>query len=330
MYYRLIKSLTQILLPNYRGRLTEGILYNPRNNTLLWTDIILAEVHRVFLDDDDLEKRHQHFKISEPGESIGNVALTREPDTVLICAKYGIAIGSFTTGETKYLLHYEHNETQKGRLRSNDGIIDPWGNLWIGVMTDFHITQKEGGPSSEGFLYRIDAKDLSVKTMIEGAQISNGIAFSEDKTKLYWTDSLTYTVWQFDYDHTTVSLSNKKPIREFKSLYEGSDPEPDGMALTNNGHFYHAVFGTGSAVDYDASGNVYRKFNLPAKRVSCVAVGGKDDNEIFFTTIFEHVDDFTKTVDAANKEGDLGGFIFRLKLDEKLHGQCPEEWGGQL
>lgn len=316
------------MLPNYRGRLTEGIVYDERNDTLIWVDIIQAEIHRVFLEDADLEKRHQHIKLNEPRESIGNVALTRDENVVLACTKYGIASASFETGKFNFLLHYNHSDEQKDRLRSNDGTIDPWGNLWIGTMTDFPQDTTEG-VKPEGVLYRIDAKDLSVKTMVEGSFISNGLAFSEDRTKFYWTDSLTFTTWQFDYDHSTASLSNRRPAFEFKKIYQES-AVPDGFAFTTDEHIIHALFQKGAALEFNTKGEVFTEFKLPAQAVSCVAIGGKDDNELFFTTIHEHVADFTKKIDPENKEGDLGGFIYRIKLDKKINGQKPSLWAGPL
>lgn len=321
------------MFPAYRGRLTEGITYNRANNTLLWVDIIAAEVHRISLDDDasNYSEHHEVLSFKDPAESIGAICLTNDNDKIIVCAKYGVATGDFLSKAITYFFKYPHNKEQQTRLRSNDGIVDPWGHLWIGVMTDFPITQAEGKVSPEGFLYRINANDLSVQIMEKGTYISNGLAFGEDGTKFYWTDLLTFTVWQFDYDHTTNTLSNKRPLLETKQVYpENNSPEPDGLSLAGDGHFYHAVFGTSSVLEYNSDGKPVRKYLLPAQRITCTAVGGKDDDELFVTTAHEHLAESNYKIDPTDHSGDLGGFLFRVKLPRKLHSKSKNLWGGEL
>lgn len=311
--------------------MTEGITYNPANKTLLWVDIIGAKVHRVWLDNADLAQTHQVLYFQEKGESIGAIGLTKDNDKILICSKYGLCMGDFGTGKINYFLKYPHSEKQARRLRSNDGIVDPWGNLWIGVMTDFPITDAEGGVAQEGFLYRIDAANLSIQVMEKDTFISNGLAFSNDGTKFYWTDLLTFTVWQYDYDHRTNTLSNKRPLINMKQVFpEESSPEPDGLSLASDGHFFQAVFSTSTVVEYNDAGEVLDKIKLPAKRVTCTALGGPDDETLFVTTAHEKLMDSDYNFDASDKSGDLGGFIFQVKLGRKLHSKAKNIWGGAV
>lgn len=289
-------------------------------------------MHRISFDDNDYEKSHQviQFPESNPKESIGAIALTKDNDIVLVCGKFGVATGSFKSGEINYFLKYPHTESQQTRLRSNDGIVDPWGHLWIGVMTDFPTSKKEG-VCKEGFLYRIDCNTLAVTTMARDVYIPNGLAFSEDGTKFFWTDSLTFTLWQFDYDHETNVLSNKQPLMEFREILpEEESPEPDGMNLTASGHFYQPVFTTKQVVEFTADKKVHSIFNIPAKGLTCVAVGGPNDDEVYFTTAHLDHEEPDCDNDANVKTGDLGGYLFRIKLDKKLHGKTKNLWGGEI
>lgn len=321
-----------IFFSSYRGRLLEGITYNRKNNTLLWVDIISAEVHRVSLNDESqLEATHEVLKFKEPGESVGAVLLTKNPDIVLVCAKYGVATANFKTGEFKYLLKYPLFAESAAKLRSNDGIIDPWGNLWIGLMNDFQTVDAQGGIKPDGILYRISASDLSVKKMVEDALIPNGLTFSNDGKQFFWTDSLTFTVWQFDYDNEKVELLNRRPLLDMRSVYPGiSSPEPDGLALTTDGDIYHAVFGTSSVLKYDIKGQAKHKFQLPAERITCTGFGGLNGDELFITTGHQELDDFSATIDAGDNSGDLGGFLFRVKLEEPVHSQPAGIWAGEI
>ncbi|OBA24178.1 Gluconolactonase putatively [Metschnikowia bicuspidata var. bicuspidata NRRL YB-4993] len=321
-----------ILLPSYRGRLLEGIKYNRANNTLLWVDIISAEIHRVCLDNEaDLEASHEVLKFAEAGESIGAVLLTKDPDIVLACAKYGVATASFKTKQFAYMVKYPLCAESAASLRSNDGLIDPWGNIWIGLMNDFPTVKAQGKVEPAGVLYRISAADLSVKTMVKDAYIPNGLAFSNDGNSLFWTDSLTFTVWQFDYDHEHVTLKNKRPLLAIQPVYPGvSSPEPDGLSCTSQGDFYHAIFSTSSVLKYDSRGEVQQKLMVPAELVTCTGLGGAADDELYITTGHQNLLDSGAEIDALDKTGDLGGFLFRVKLGHKAHSQPAAVWGGQI
>lgn len=279
------------------------------------------------LDDEDYEQHHQVICLEDPNESIGAVCLTKNDDIVLICTKYGVSTANFRSGETKVLVEYNHTPEQKKRLRSNDGIIDPHGNLWIGVMSDFTA----GGVIQEGFLYRIDCNDLSIKIMVEGAFIPNGLAFTADAKRFYWTDSLTFTLWLFDYDPETVTLSNRTACIDYRSIVPGIEaPAPDGLAMTRNGNIYHAIYSGSQVVKVTTDGEVRGRIQLPASCITCVCAGGKDDDVLFINTATIDHEENPNPADATDKSGDLGGYLFLVKMDEKLEGVPKYIWGGDV
>lgn len=319
-----------VFLDSYRGQLTEGVTYNPSNDTLLWVDIINAEVHRVGLGPNP-GLAHEVLRFDDPVESVGAIGLTSDDNVIIVCCKYGVAKGNFKTGSIDYIVQFDHSPLQRQRLRSNDGIIDPWGHLWIGVMTDFPYTRSEGGVvNPEGKLYRINCHDLTIDEMVSSSFISNGLNFSADGKTFYWTDSLTYTIWQFDYDYMSNRLDNKRPFIEFKALFPEEDsPEPDGLTIDKNDEIYSAVFHTGQVLHFDRHGQVVERFHLPALRPTCVTIGGKNNNELFITSCHERGQIPGAGVDASDKSGDLGGYLFRHQLDRNLHGKIKYVWGGK-
>ncbi|CAD1811302.1 rRNA-processing protein [Candida parapsilosis] len=320
----LIATERNIFPQSYRGRLTEGVTYDYRNNNLLWIDIIQGEVHRLSLDD---LNQHQVLKWSDSKESIGFIALTKKEDVVLVAAKSGLALGDFNKGTLTYFFKYPFTELEKIRLRSNDGIIDPWGNLWIGVMTDFPISAKEG-VQPEGKLFRITS-DLEIDVMLENTKISNGMAFNDDGNEVYWTDSLNFTIYKFNYDHKTNKLTNKTAFIETKKVYpDENDPEPDGLVRTVNGDIYSAVFSTSTILHVNDKGQMLEKIKIPAKRCTCVTMGGPDDDDLYVTTGHLKLDDFDAKIDADDMFGDLGGFLFKLKVGQR--GQKKNIWGGNV
>lgn len=60
---------------------------------------------------------------------------------------------------------------------------------------------------NKGSLYSLDS-EKQVKTHLTGVHISNGLAWSEDKTKFYYIDSGKRCIDQFDYDVINGTISN--------------------------------------------------------------------------------------------------------------------------
>lgn len=64
-------------------------------------------------------------------------------------------------------------------------------------------------------------------------------------------------------------------------------------------------------------GELVEKIQIPAKRCTCVTIGGSDDDDLFVTTGHLRLDDFDAKIDADDVFGDLGGFLFKLKVGLK-------------
>ncbi|KAH3676009.1 hypothetical protein WICMUC_002305 [Wickerhamomyces mucosus] len=296
-------------IKNYKGKLTEGITYNPSNNTLLWVDIIKGEIHRVILTKDDKGERsysnHQHFVI--PNETIGVIYLTTNDDIVLVGSQFGIAEYHFSSEKFQYKLRYDSQDVFKSsdgtyKLRSNDGGVDSNGNIWQGLMGNFTI-----GPIDDGSLVKITPNGDFKK--VEKSLIPNGINWSKDGKTLYWTSSLELTIYKFDYDPINQEISNKTPFINFKQVFPDFDsPEPDGFTLNSKDEIYTVVWSTSSVVHFNTNGEVIEIFKLPTNRVSCCFFG--PDNELFINTA---------NINLENDEpnDDLGGSIFRLKIDDE-------------
>lgn len=287
----------------------------------MWVDIIAAEVHRCVLSRP--RESHERIKFEKAGETIGAIALTKNEDIVLVCGKSGVATGNFSTGKVEYFVEYP---SSGGRLRSNDGIIDPWGHLWIGVMTDFHL----GGVQQEGKLYRVNCHDLSIETMIDKCFIPNGMAFSSDGHQMFWTDSIAGTIVQFDYDVLRNKLSNRREVFNVATTPGYSSFSPDGCCMTKTNNIFAAMFNGSRVTHLDSRGQIVEEIGLPAKCVTNAHIGGKDNDLLFVNTA--HVDHEEKdfVADASDKTGDLGGYLFVKKLERLYEPQPNYVWGAKV
>ena len=64
------------------------------------------------------------------------------------------------------------------------------------------------------------------------------------------------------------------------------------------------------------------------KKSTFVTMGGPDDDDLYVTTGHLKLDDFDAKIDADDMFGDLGGFLFKLKVGQR--GQKKNIWGGNV
>ena len=111
----------------------------------------------------------------------------------------------------------------RGRLRFNDGKVDPAGRLWIGSISDAR--------EPEAALYRFDGRAFAAQ--VSGLTTSNGLAWSPDGRRMHWSDTKAHRIYVADFDVATAALSNPRVFAEFKprAAGEGYGGRPDGAAM---------------------------------------------------------------------------------------------------
>ena len=124
-------------------------------------------------------------------------------------------------------------EADDPTMRMNDGKCDRHGRFWAGTMA-----YDESAPAGLGKLYRLDP-DLSVRTMLDGVSISNGIDWSPDDRLMYFVDSRTERVDVFDFDLDDGAISNRRTLIEVGA----ANGLPDGMTVDANGDLWVAQWG---------------------------------------------------------------------------------------
>lgn len=157
--------------------------------------------------------------------------------------------------------------------RCNDGKADPSGRLWIGTMA-------RDASDAGGALYRVDA-DGSMHRILEGCGIANGLAWSRDRTRFYFADSLRRNVRVFPYDDRTGSLGEGRVLAEIPT----AKGFPDGLTLDREDHVWLALWGGHSVIQLDGrTGAILATVSLPAPHVTCCTFGGSGLGTLFVTT----------------------------------------------
>ena len=102
-----------------------------------------------------------------------------------------------------------------------------------------------------------------------------------DEKNFYSTDILAKTIYKWDYNHKTKSLSNKKVLVKIVDKNEGMT---DGMTIDSEGFIWSAIWGGSKVIRFDPDGVKEREIIFPATQTSCPMFGGKDLNELYVTT----------------------------------------------
>jgi len=177
------------------------------------------------------------------------------------------AVASLRDGNLDFLIDEIAEERD---TRFNDVIADPVGRVFCGTMPS---------PSHLGSLYRLDTEG-TITQVLDGVRISNGMGFTPDARRMYFTDSPTRSISVFDYDVDTGELSNR---RVFVNT-EDNDGIPDGMTVDAEGYVWSARWDGSSLVRYSPEGEQVSRLWLPARKVSSVTFGGEDYTDLYVTT----------------------------------------------
>jgi gluconolactonase len=219
----------------------------------------------------------------ERRKMVGGLALHENGGVVMS----GPDVSVWKDGELRQLL------TLDGVKSWNDIQPDSEGRIIAGSIRSDLTDLK--GPKTPGEAHRIGL-DGSDTELYGGIEVSNGIGFSPDGTKLYHSDSTTKGLWVHDVA-ADGSVSNRRHIG--KAAFERGIP--DGMCVDADGNLWVAHVGGRRVAKLDPEGNLIDEIPVPAKAVTSVAFGGPEWDELYIVTA-DNLDDETK-----------GGSIFRTK-----------------
>lgn len=257
-----------------KAKLGEGPCWDEAKQKLIWVDI---ENNKVFEFDPGSGVNHEIAL----KQKVGAAVLTQN-DQYLCGLVDGLAWID-ASGEINDLLPIERSMTNQ---RMNDGKCDCRGRFFIGTMDMREYPEK-------GAFYRLDC-DGSISKLFDKVSISNGLDWNSDYTRMYYIDTPTLGVDFFDYDVETGKPSNRQRL-----ISIGADQGyPDGMTVDAEGYLWIAFWDGGCVRRYSPDGELDRTINLPASRITSLAFGGPNLDQLYITS--------------AMKEGEqLGGSLFR-------------------
>ena len=283
------------LVVRTRAEVGEGPIWDAGTETLVWVDITGSAVHRF-------DPSTGHDLCMDVGIDVGAVAVRASGGLVLAATDGFRALAA--DGSQTVLVEVEADDPS---MRMNDGKCDRHGRFWAGTMA-----YDESAPAGLGKLYRLDP-DLSVRTMLDGVSISNGIDWSPDDRLMYFVDSRTQRVDVFDFDLDDGAISNRRTLIEV----DAANGLPDGMTVDVNGDLWVAQWGGSRVVHYAPDGSERGMVRFPVSQTSSCAFGGGDARDLYVTSAARGISE-----DAEPEAGSL----FRARPGAV--GQAPNCFGG--
>jgi len=244
-------------LINEHCELGENPLWNPDDACLYWTDITAGKVHRFHL----ASGRHD---VIYRGISVGGFTFQANGDLLLFRVNDLALLRP--GGRVDELRKFEDD----GAARFNDVIADPEGRVFAGTI---------GRTPASGGLYRVEP-DGTTTLLFRGTGVSNGLGFSPDLSKLYWTCSTRRRIYEFDYNRASGAISGER------LFYQAGEDEgiPDGMTVDRIGHVWSARWDGFAVVHHAPDGRVVERFRFPVAKVSSLCFGGPGLEWFFVTT----------------------------------------------
>jgi sugar lactone lactonase YvrE len=275
------------LILEARADLGEGPAWEPRSEVLYWIDIHAGGLH-IF---DPLTRTDRSIEV---GEFLG-CAAPRRAGGLVLGLRSGFATLDLASEKITRLVNPEPGLPGN---RFNDGKCDPAGRFLAGSMDDAEV-------EASGSLYSL-ASDGSVKTLLTGTRISNGLAWSPDYRTFYFIDTPTRTVMAYDYDLTSGDIANPRPALSVP-LELGW---PDGMTSDTEGKLWVAMWGGAKLTRWDPdTGKLLAEIPFPALNISSCAFGGPNLTDLYITSARKEM-----TAEQLAKYPFSGG-LFRIKTD---------------
>ncbi|WP_369140727.1 SMP-30/gluconolactonase/LRE family protein [Modestobacter versicolor] len=237
----------------------EGPIWDAATAELVWVDITAGLVRRGRVDGDDVVDVAQH----RGGGTVGFVVPV-EAGGWLLGADGGITRLS-ADGEADVLVELagEGGSAEAGGTRMNDGGCDRAGRFFGGTMA---FDERPGA----GSLHRLDL-DGTVRTVLDGLTVSNGLGWSPDDRTMYLSDSGAKQVWALDYDPATGTSGQRRVLLDFT---DDPDGVADGLTVDDEGCLWTALWGGGQVRRYSPDGDLLAVVEVPAENTTSCAFAG--------------------------------------------------------
>ncbi len=185
----------------------------------------------------------------------------------------------------------------------NDITVGPGGGVYGGT---FHWNA--AGMEQPGRLLLVrGAGEATV--LDEGILLANGLGFSPDSSRLYFTDTIARKIYRYAVDPDTGLVADRRVFVDVPA----SEGLPDGLAVDAEGCVWSAQWYAGAVLRYDPDGRCIDRIALPVQQVSSLAFGGADLGDVYVTTAAEYWPSEHQPP-GFDPAGRMGGGLYRMRV----------------
>lgn len=239
-------------------------MWHADQRRLYWTDIPRGQLH-VY---DPLTGEHA---IVYEGRPVGGFTIQSDGQ-LLLFRDAGNVVCFDGRHETRTVV--EAIPDLEG-TRFNDVIADPEGRVFAGTMSH--------AGAQDGKLYRLD-RDGAPTLVSDGDATPNGMGFTPDLKRMYFTDSRLRRIYVYDYEQATGALSARRVFSETNASDVPRIGRSDGMTVDSDGNVWSARVEGGAVLELDAEARIVARFEFPARKVTSLTFGGADYRDLYVTS----------------------------------------------
>jgi len=291
-----MKVFSAECIPNTKGDLGEGILWDERNKTIMWVDAFMKIIN--------VWNPVTKTLIERTFDSIVTSIAKRESGGYVVAAGLKLIVLNEdldVTGESPLEMPFEN-------VRTNDGNVDINGNYWVGCFAN-------DAKPNQGNLRRI-SPNLGSKVFLKDITIANGMDWSPDNKIFYYIDTPTKKVSRFNFNIETSDFEGELEAIDV-SKYSGA---PDGMCVDAMGNLWVAFWGGGCVRSFSPTGELLAQVDVSATLVTNCAFGGPDLSTLYITCAIPSYEDFVKS------DEPLAGSLFKAEVG--VQGRLQNNFAG--
>lgn len=241
----------------------EGPVWDVAEQALYWIDILGRQVFRH--DPDAHETRQWALP-----DIVGSMAL-RKGGGAIVALGDGVYTLDLNSGECALLATSPHLNDE---VQLADGKVDRRGRFIVG-------SSDRGMKEARGKLFALDPGATELRVIDDDIFLANGPCWSPDDATFYHADSIRKTIFAYDYDIDTGTVSNRHAFASTEDL----GGIPDGATVDTEGHIWSAICEGGKLVRFRPDGSIERIIEFPQKLPGSVMFGGPALDRLFVPTL---------------------------------------------
>ncbi len=252
--------------------LGESPMWHPREQVLYWCDIPGCRLYRH----DPLRGDLCHWDFDTDVASCAAML----DGGLLLAMRDGLHRFDPVTAGLRRLAAAPYDPSLE---RFNDGKCDPRGRFWVGTIYE----------PREPALAALYCYDGELVRRADGITVSNGLAWSPDGRRMYWSDTKAHRIDQFDVDPVSGGLSGRRCFMQFRPRQPGESlatygGRPDGAAVDADGCYWVAMFEGARLLRLSPAGELLQEVRLPVQCPTMPCFGGADLKTLYITTARHH------------------------------------------